>query len=235
MKWVVVDYAGVVSLAPPERAGALLPRTLGVAPHEFWAAYRRERRAYDLGEVEASRFWGAVGERVGVTVDPDLLEVLVTLDLRAWTHLDEETLAVLREVAGSGVALALLADAPVELARLIDGRPWARLFRHRFFSADLRRAGPDPQVFRQACERLGAHPDDLLFVGGRRENVLAARALGIEAVLFGDASRLRSDLAGAGVGVVAAGGHAALPARTSPARRRTSPARRETREAVPRR
>ncbi|WP_344864398.1 HAD family phosphatase [Planomonospora alba] len=200
-RWVVFDYAGVISLPPPEQAGALLPRTLDVAPERFWPEYWAGRRDYDTGDADASRFWSGVCARLDRAFDPDLLEVLVALDLRAWTHLNHDTVAVLEELAGAGVPLALLSNAPVELARLIDGHPWARLFRSRFFSADLRLAKPDPRMFRQVCERLGADPGDLLFVDDREENVRAAEALGIESVLFTDAPRLRSALCGAPAGL----------------------------------
>ncbi|MGV9776503.1 HAD family hydrolase [Streptosporangium sp. NPDC003464] len=195
MKWVVFGYAGVINFPPPEHAGALLPQTVDVAPERFWPAYWEDRRAYDLGAVDARHFWAGVCARLGRTADPDLLEVLSALDLKAWTHLNPDTLALVKELARRNVPLALLSNTPVELARLIDGQPWARLFRHRFFSADLRRVKPDPQAFRQMCERLGARPGDLLLVDDRRENVAAAEAVGIESVLFTDALRLRSDLA----------------------------------------
>ncbi|WP_433250809.1 HAD family hydrolase [Streptosporangium sp. CA-135522] len=195
MRWVVFDYAGVLSFPPPEHAGALLPQTVEVAPERFWPAYWKARRAYDLGAVDASRFWGDVCARLGRSADADLLEVLAALDLRAWTYLNPDTMTLLKELAGRSVKLALLSNAPVELARLIDGQSWARLFRRRFFSADLQRAKPDPRAFLEVCERLGARPGDVLFVDGGQENVTAASAAGIEAVLFTDALRLRADLA----------------------------------------
>jgi hypothetical protein len=36
MEWIVFDYAGVISHAPPEEAGALLPPAAGVEPARFW-------------------------------------------------------------------------------------------------------------------------------------------------------------------------------------------------------
>jgi putative hydrolase of the HAD superfamily len=99
------------------------------------------------------------------------------------------------ELAEADLQLVLLSNAPVELARRIDDQEWATLFRHRFFSADLRRAKPDPEAFRMMCQRLGAEPDDLLFVDDRDENIAAAKALGIRSLRFSDAGRLREELA----------------------------------------
>ncbi|MFC5750319.1 HAD family hydrolase [Actinomadura rugatobispora] len=195
MEWIVFDYAGVISHAPPEEAGALLPPAAGVGPERFWPVYWAHREPYDLGAVTAAEFWDSVLGRLGVPARSDLVELLVTLDVRTWTHINGDTVAVLTELAEEGARLALLSNAPVELARMVDGLPLADLFRHRLFSADLRLAKPDPEVFRSLVARLGAEPGDLLFVDDRAENVRAAEVLGIRSVLFTGAAPLRADLA----------------------------------------
>lgn len=194
MEWVVFDYAGVISFPPPEHAGGLLPQTVDVEPERFWPAYWMNRQAYDVGAVDAAGFWSDVCSRLGRPADPDLVEVLAELDLRAWAYVNPETLGLLEELASAGTALALLSNAPVELARMVDDQPWVQLFRERFFSADLHVAKPDSRIFLQVCERLAARPGDLVFVDDRQENVAAARALGIRSLLFTDVPRLRSAL-----------------------------------------
>ncbi|WP_131740139.1 HAD family hydrolase [Actinomadura roseirufa] len=194
MQWVVVDYGEVISRTPPEDAAARLPRALGADPAAFWDAYWDGRRSYDLGTVDAAGYWGELCGRLGRAAGQDLLDTLVGLDVDMWSHLDEGTLAVLRELTDRRVPLALLSNAPLELARDIERRPFAALFRHRFFSADLRLAKPDPRIYRHVGERLGADPADLVFVDDRQDNVDGARAAGLRAHLFTGADRLRRDL-----------------------------------------
>lgn len=196
MEWVVVDYAGVISHQPPEDAGVSLARTLGVTVERFWPVYWQGREAYDRGMVDAAGYWGEVCGRLGRAANQSLLESLVELDVGAWTHINQDTLRVLEDVARD-VPLALLSNAPVEIARLIDQQSWAGLFRHRFFSADLRQVKPEPGIFREVCGRLGTRPSEMVFVDDRAENVAAAEGVGIRSILFTDALRLRSDLADA--------------------------------------
>jgi putative hydrolase of the HAD superfamily len=42
---------------------------------------------------------------------------------------------------------------------------------------------PDPAIYRLTCERLGLQPSELLFVDDLECNVVAARELGMEALL----------------------------------------------------
>ncbi|MEV4008134.1 HAD family phosphatase [Actinomadura sp. NPDC049753] len=195
MPWIVFDYAGVISASPPVGAGALLPETVAAPPARFWPVYWAHRQPYDLGAVTAEEFWREVCGELGVPLDDDLVHVLVALDVRTWAHVNEDTVALLRELAGRGTPLALLSNAPVELARMVDGRPWASLFRHRLYSADLGLAKPAPEIFHELTGRLGAAPGEVVFVDDREENVRAARMLGIRAVHFTGVPRLRADLA----------------------------------------
>jgi FMN phosphatase YigB (HAD superfamily) len=45
---------------------------------------------------------------------------------------------------------------------------------------------PDPRIYRLTCERLAVTPATSVFVDDNRDNVEAARAVGIEAIHFGD-------------------------------------------------
>ncbi len=53
---------------------------------------------------------------------------------------------------------------------------------------------PDPAFFQLLFERHGLAPDTSLFIDDSARNVAAARALGMEAVHFTSAARLRADL-----------------------------------------
>lgn len=193
MDWVVFDYTGVVSHPPGDEAFALVARELEVAPEVMWPAYWKGRESYDRGLVDAAGYWGEVCGHLGRVANAALLETLVALDLNAWSYLNRQTLIVAGELAERGMRPVLLANAPLELARLIDGQPWAALFQRRFFSADLQLVKPDPALFRAVYEEL---PGDVLFVDDEQESVEAAKSAGCDALLFADAGRLHSDLTG---------------------------------------
>jgi putative hydrolase of the HAD superfamily len=181
------DYAGVLSHPPPDAAGAELAAAVGSTPGPFWPAYWADRAAYDTAKVDATTYWNEVSGRA---LPQDLIDRLITLDTRMWLYLNADTMALIEDLARRDVPLALLSNAPLELARAIDEQPWAKLFRHRFFSADLGRAKPDPRVYTDVCARLGAVPAEVVFVDDRQENVDAALALGIDARLFTAAAAL---------------------------------------------
>jgi len=71
--------------------------------------------------------------------------------------------------------------------------PWT------FVSCETGLRKPDPRAFRQACEKLGRRPDELLFIDDSGRNCNAARALGMSTWRFHDAKTLEAELVRRGV------------------------------------
>ncbi len=80
--------------------------------------------------------------------------------------------------------MALLSNAPIEVARAIEQLPWLSEFTPRIFSCDIGAVKPDPAIYRSVIATLGADPGSIVFVEDRSENVSTAARLGMRAVLF---------------------------------------------------
>ena len=112
------------------------------------------------------------------------------LDAAGWLHPNHESVDAIREVAGDDMRLALLSNAPIEVAEAIDRLEWIDLFSRRFFSCYLRATKPDPAVYLAVLAALGAQPEQVVFFDDRPDNVAAARALGIDARQFRQPAQL---------------------------------------------
>ncbi|GAB3468854.1 HAD family hydrolase [Actinophytocola sediminis] len=192
MNWVMFDYGEVLSRPPSAEASELLAAEFGVPVERLWPAFWHDRERYDRGAVTATVYWRSVADQLG-TDQPADVDRLIALDQRAWSDINPDVLALLHELA-EDTPLAMLSNAPLEMATVIDDAPWADLFRHRFFSARLGLTKPDPRIFERVCAQLGARPADVVFVDDREVNVAAAAELGMRAVRFTGIDRLRADL-----------------------------------------
>jgi len=194
MNWVLFDYGEVLTRPPSTEVVAQIAAEFDVPVTRLWPAYWHGRERYDRGVVDAESYWRSVAEQLGTDAPHDEgLDLLVDLDQQAWLDVDPDMIALLEDLAGD-TQLAMLSNAPLELAERVDGAPWAGLFRHRFFSSRLRLTKPDPRIFTQVCERLGTTPSEVLFVDDREVNVAAAVELGMRAVRFTGIGQLRADL-----------------------------------------
>ena len=194
VSWVMFDHGGVISHPPTPQDLALLGRAAGVTVPEFTGAYWQWRRAYDLAELDASAYWRQVGRSLGRCYSDADISELSRLDNASWLRLQAGTVALIEDLAAAGRPLALLSNAPGELAEAISALPIAEHFRHLIFSCQLKFAKPDPECYARALDTLGASADGVIFIDDRAQNVAAAAALGLRAVHFTSPAGARAAL-----------------------------------------
>jgi len=64
---------------------------------------------------------------------------------------------------------------------------------------------PDPEIFRRLFERFGLVPEQTVFIDDVEQNITAARALGMQTVLFTSPAQLRAELVTLGLPLAPAG------------------------------
>jgi putative hydrolase of the HAD superfamily len=195
MSWVMFDYGGVICTPQPDDDLAALAAAAGMSIADFASGYWPFRPAYDAADLTAGEYWQAVAGRHGRSFTTSQIGELVRLDIASWSHMQPGTLEVVRDTRAAGHRLALLSNAPAEVARAVEEMPLARNFEHLLFSCDLRAIKPDPTCFGKALSRLGAAPQDVTFIDDRADNVAGAAQLGMRAIQFTDAQALRGTLA----------------------------------------
>jgi putative hydrolase of the HAD superfamily len=195
MTIVMFDYGGVISHQPSARDFALLAEAAGAEPAALTDAYWRWRRPYDLGELDADGYWRRVGRSLRRGYSDSEVAELARLDLSSWLRLQPGTVALVEELAAAGWPLAMLSNAPGDLATAVTGLPLTAHFGHMLFSCRLRSAKPDPECYGTALARMGARADEVIFVDDRRENLAAAATLGIRPVHFTNPESARPAIA----------------------------------------
>jgi len=206
MTWVLFDYGGVICTPQPDDDVARLAGAAGVTVPDFSAAYWAYRISYDRADLDGRTYWQKVAAALGRSFAAAQIAELTRLDAESWLHLREGTVALLEDLAAAGNRLALLSNAPAEVAEVVAGLPVAGLFEHRAFSCYLRAVKPEPECYLAVLALLGAAPGEVVFIDDRPENVAAAAALGIRSVHFTGPGQARSALAGHGVTAAARGG-----------------------------
>lgn len=195
MTWVMFDYGGVVSHPPTQQDLALLAGAADAGVADLVDAYWQWRLAYDLAELDAAGYWRQVGRSLGRGYSDAEISELTRLDRAAWLRLQAGTVALIEDLAAAGQPLAMLSNAPDELAEAISRLPVAAHFGHLIFSCQLKSAKPDPECYSRALARIGAMADEVIFLDDRGENVAAAADLGMQSVHFTSAARARAAVA----------------------------------------
>jgi putative hydrolase of the HAD superfamily len=192
--WVMFDYGGVMSRWPSEQDMTTIAGVAGTSVRRLMDAYWQRRPAYDRAELTADAYWQQIGLLVGRSQAYSAAEVaeLSRLDTDSWLHLEGETVALIEELALAGHRLAMLSNAPADIAEAIAGLPVARHFEHLVFSCQLKTAKPATECFVGALARLGATPPEVIFIDDQPDNVAAAVALGMQSIRFTGPGKARA-------------------------------------------
>ncbi|WAA66826.1 HAD-IA family hydrolase [Microbacterium oxydans] len=196
---LLVDFGEVIS--EPQSAAAVqgMAAVLGMPTTTFRDRYWAHRAPYDRG-VPAAEYWEDVAGR---RVRGEDLRTLRSLDIESWTHLNFGTITALRDARRRGAQLTLLSNAPCDLAAEIRGSAVLQgLFPLMVFSAELRLAKPDAEIFDTALALAEVAPEDTLFIDDRVENLEAACGRRIRTHRFRTAAELGAELDGLAFGAV---------------------------------
>jgi putative hydrolase of the HAD superfamily len=200
MTWVLFDFGGVICYPQPADDLALLARAAGCTEAEFSDAYWPYRLDYDRAAFDSTSFWQRVAGHLGRSFDESQIAELASLDIASWMHLQAGTLALIEDMAAAGQRLALLSNAPADVAEAVSALPVAAHFEHLIFSCFLKSAKPDPECFQGALAVLGAEPGEVIFIDDRADNIAGATRMGLTGVQFTDPDAVRAELLRHGVG-----------------------------------
>ncbi len=209
VRHVLFDADGVLQHIPEGWHAAVAPY-LGDRTREFLLETWSEELPMLVGDGDYLPVLAAGLERYGVTESAEDVYRAVWFDA---LEVVEESFDLVRGLRASGYGVHLGTNQEsrrVPFMRQTLG--YDAEFDTSWYSCELGIAKPDPRFFVESARRIGADPDEVLFVDDTARNVEGARAAGMVGVHW-DVSRghdeLVRTLAGHGVAVRAGQGAAA--------------------------
>ena len=101
----------------------------------------------------------------------------------AGDRIDREFLDLLRSLRPAR-KVGLISNAWSGLRGFITRQRFEDVFDDLIISAEIGLMKPDPRIYQLALERLGAKPEEAVFLDDFRRNVEAARSIGMAAIHF---------------------------------------------------
>jgi len=200
LRAVIFDYGMVLTGLPDAEAHDAMVRITGLQPDRFETLYWADRHAYDEGKLSGVTFWQKFARDSGIAVTPEQLAELNRLDARMWTTQNPRMVAWQQRLKARGLHTAILSNMGDTVLESIEREyAWIQNFDVLVWSFQLGMAKPDPAIYRHTLKRLGTRPEETLFIDDKRVNIEAARALGLQAIEFTTAEKLRQELIAAGL------------------------------------
>ena len=155
---------------------------------------RRVEASYEESRLQeldlVAEFDDVLRSNLGVSLPPDVVEHIVTLDHSAYSRTltaPPETVVVLRELRERGLRLGLVSNVtllPQLMRQDLEALGLMPFLDATAFSSEVGTRKPDPAIFRHVLDRLGVDAGEAAFVGDRLlDDVGGARAVGMRTVL----------------------------------------------------
>ena len=186
MDTLVVDpfyrgFAGFFGMEFDELLGQLHPTT--------WVEFERG----ELSEEQArSRFFAD-----GRAMDWEGLKAFLRREYRLVDGME----GLLAELQGASVEMHVLSNYPVWYHMIEEKLRLSRYLQWSFLSCEMGVRKPTTEIYRRAAARLGVAPERCVFIDDREANCEGARAAGMAAIHFTDATGVREELVNHGVGL----------------------------------
>jgi putative hydrolase of the HAD superfamily len=200
LRAIVFDYGLVLTGPQDPSAKAEILRLTGLTLERFEPLYWANRNAYDEGALTGIAFWQEFLRAARLPENQDLVEELNRLDTWMWGTENRAMTGWQLQLKERGFLTGILSNMGDSVCEYIEREhAWIQRFDVLVWSYQLRLAKPDPAIFRYILEKLGTTPAETLFIDDRIENIAAARALGMQAIEFTTAKRLRAELISTGL------------------------------------
>lgn len=128
-------------------------------------------------------------EYIEQTIDkiPDRLEDTVRTFFRDWPHHllpIEDTLRFIDELKNRNIPVYLLSNAPTHFADWAASYEPLGKFDGIVFSAPLKMAKPDPEIYEYLFETYKLKPEECFFIDDLSANIETAKKLGMDGIVF---------------------------------------------------
>ena len=192
---IIFDFGRVLSMQPDADAHTALVSTAGVPDDVFEEHYWAHRHAYDAGALNGHTYWQNVAKGAGFPLTPERLAAFHHHDALMWANLNAPMLEWAFALQKAGVKTAILSNmGDVNLAYMRKHFDWLTGFTWLTWSCELLTAKPDPIIYRHTLDKLEVAAQEAIFIDDIPANIAAARALGIDGIVFTTVEQLRRDL-----------------------------------------
>ncbi|MBI2045236.1 HAD family phosphatase [Candidatus Pacearchaeota archaeon] len=143
------------------------------------------------GEISEDEFWESVKNNANWDISLSQLKNAVRSNFAEI----EGTREIIEKLKIKGYKLGLLSVHAKEWIEYLEKKfDYHKLFHSTMYSFEVGISKPDKKSYELIIEKLGAKPEECLFIDDHEKNIIAAKGLGINAIHFKDSNQLIRDL-----------------------------------------
>lgn len=190
---VVFDWGNVLATDDRSVIVTFMCKSFEFSESEFEVINVEKRKAVKLGKSEID-FWLEFAKQKGITLPNDWPEAY-SATLKASIGANPEMFTLIHELQDRHIRVGLLSNINDRYVKLIRDFGFYQPFDPCLLSCEMGLEKPSVEAYEALLQALNLPPEEVVFIDDKEENVLAARKMGIDAILFESAHQVRENLA----------------------------------------
>ena len=189
---IFIDFGGVIVRTEDQEPRRLQAEKLGLTSRDLEKIIfeSESARRASTGEITEDDHWQAVAEKLGVAREE---ADKITAEFFAGDRTDLPLIDFLRGLRPER-KVCLISNAWSGLRTFITRQKLDDVFDAMVISAEVGLTKPDPHIYRLALAKLGARPEESVFIDDVPANVAAARSIGMAGIEFVQPEKVLEEL-----------------------------------------
>lgn len=189
---VVFDWGDVIAFSDRAVVVRFVCDSLAVDEVEFETVNLAKRKAMEQGVLETD-FWIQYAKSKGISLPANWAEQYIKT-VKKSVGVDEEMVILIDELKEKQIRVGLLSNINDRYTHLIRSFGFYELFDPCLLSYEIGLEKPDPKIYELLLQQLNLPAKEVVFIDDKLENVEAAKAMGIDAIVFESAAQIREEL-----------------------------------------
>ncbi len=197
IKAIIFDLGGVLFTNGTKKFVDYLSKTYGYELEELKQLLDEGvGTEYREGKISRDEFWKTVlGELDAIDIDVDRLEDQWISNYEPI----EGTKELILELKKKYKVYYLSDNVRDRVEKIHNKHDFLNWFDDGIFSHEVGIRKPHPDIYQQILQKAGVEPDEAVFIDDKEVNLIPAKKLGMETILFTDPAILKQDLQKLGI------------------------------------
>lgn len=179
---VVFDWGNVIGFDDRSIVVDFMCDSFHFSESEFETVNLEKRKAIKEGKSDID-FWLDLAQTKGVHLPQDWAQ-RYTATLKKSVGTDSNMYMLIQELKENGMHIGMLSNIDDRYTKLIRDFGFYEPFEPCLLSCEMGLQKPDPQAFELLLMTMNPPAEEIVFIDDNRENVEAAKKLGIDSVIF---------------------------------------------------
>lgn len=194
---VVFDWGNVIGFNDRSVVVNFMCDSFHFSESEFESANLEKKKAMKDGKPDTD-FWIEFAQKRGIQLPKDWAQKYIAT-LKKSIGADPNMYVLIDQLKDNGLRVGMLSNIDDRYTKLIRDFGFYEPFDPCLLSCEMGLEKPDPKAYELLLKTINLPAEEIVFIDDKAENVEAAKAIGIDAIVFESEKQVRDELTKRGI------------------------------------